>query len=406
MLLTTLEIPGNTRHLESKMTRWKLEQAWARALSGVTLCCLLASALQADSLDNWSHRGSFSNVYLFGTIYGRGLFVAVGGEFMTDGSSRGAILTSADGTSWVPRASGVLDDLRSVTYNNEIFVTVGYLGRILTSTDGIAWANRNSGSFYSLNGITFGGGKFVAVGEGACIQNSADGINWNRQNLGTFNLLGICHGNGLFVAVGKFGTILISADGINWNRSESGTRSDLFGVAFGKGTFVAVGPFDGSTLRGSILASTDGIHWTSRVVTTNQYLFGVAYGSGIFTAVGDLRSVFTSLDGINWSKRQAVNGEFLNAVTYGNATFVAVGDQNIMQSDVLVGLALRRSTFAELIITGPVGRSHRIEVADGLQPADSWRPLATVTASTSPYSWIDGQSISVAPRFYRTVLLP
>jgi len=257
--------------------------------------------------------------------------------------------------------------------------------------------------FYSLNGVVYGNGKFVAVGEDASIQTSADGINWSSRNLGDFNLHAIGYGNGLFVAAGTLGTILISSDGLTWSRPESGTSSDLFGVAHGKGTFVVVGALEPATLGVSVLHSGDGIHWSNRVVATNDYLFGVAYGSSVFTAVGEV--VLTSLDGVNWTSRDAGNQRFLQAVVYGNNTFVAAGDETIVQSGPFASLQLRRTGAAELIITGPVGRSHRIEVADSIQP-NSWRFLGTVTATTSPYSWIDGQSVSAPTRFYRTFMLP
>jgi uncharacterized membrane protein len=73
---------------------------------------------------------------LFGVTYGNGLFVAVGG--------RGTILTSPDGVTWTPRASGTDKFLFGVAHGNGLFVAVGWDGTILTSPDGVSWTPRAS----------------------------------------------------------------------------------------------------------------------------------------------------------------------------------------------------------------------------------------------------------------------
>lgn len=51
----------------------------------------------------------------------------------------GAILTSADGSTWARRTSGISDWLVGVAYGAGQYVCVGDNGRVLTSRDGVAW---------------------------------------------------------------------------------------------------------------------------------------------------------------------------------------------------------------------------------------------------------------------------
>jgi len=76
-----------------------------------------------------------------------GLYVAVG--------NGGTILTSADGTTWTSRTSGITNDLWGDHYGNSTFVTVGDSGTILTSSDGTSWDNRTSGTTNTLYGVTY-----------------------------------------------------------------------------------------------------------------------------------------------------------------------------------------------------------------------------------------------------------
>ena len=400
------DIPGDNSPGKSKMCRCKIPLArlWAMASAAMGFFCFMTAGLRCDAQDNWNNRGTFSNLFFVGITHGNGLFVAVGYENKGGAANAGAIMTSPNGIAWTRHDPGTADDLRSVTWGDGMFVAVGSLGRILTSADGVNWVHRNNDAFYTLNGVAYGNGRFVAVGENANVQTSSNGTNWTSRNLGTFDLLAVCYGNGLFTAVGASGAILISADGLSWRRPESGTRNSLYGVASGKGLFVAVGAFDPQTLQSSVLSSGDGIHWTSRTVPGNQYLFAVAYGNNVFAAVGDAGSVFTSFDGLNWTEDAVDTQRYLLAVAYGDFTFVAAGDETVIQSNPFTSLQVRRSGFAELIITGPVGRSYDIHVADTLP--NGWRFVGTVTATSSPYSWIDAQSLNAPTRFYRTFIRP
>ena len=254
---------------------------------------------------------------LYDVTYGDGLFVAAGGG--------GSILTSLDGVSWRPQASGISTDLHGVAYGEGLFVAVGLDGTILTSPDGVSWRPQASGTSTDLYGVAYGGGLFVAVGGRGTILTSPDGVSWTPQASGTdLWLLRVTYGNGRFVAVGGEGVVLTSSDGVTWTQRVLGTW--LHGVVYGNGTFVAVGGWQ------TVFTSPDGVSWTKRTsLTWNpsgkiSQLRGIAYGNGLFVAVGDEGSIFTSTDGVSWTRQVSGSGVRFRGVTYGNGTFVAVGD--------------------------------------------------------------------------------
>jgi len=107
--------------------------------------------------------------------------VAVGNE--------GALVTSDDGITWTPRASGTDERLRGVAYGNGRFVTVGYAGTVLTSRDGTVWKRRPRPTVARLMDLAFGNGLFVAVGWQGTILNSDDGSRWRQVSSGTSNHL-------------------------------------------------------------------------------------------------------------------------------------------------------------------------------------------------------------------------
>ena len=124
----------------------------------------------------------YTSNYLSGITYG-GLNSATdggtdgGGQFVAVGRE-GSILTSADGTTWIPQSVPQLNAsetpyLISVIYAGNQYVAAGnYVGInpstgfLLTSQDGNAWTMQSTGSnLYGVAyGVVAGVGTFVAVG--------------------------------------------------------------------------------------------------------------------------------------------------------------------------------------------------------------------------------------------------
>lgn len=62
--------------------------------------------------------------------------------------------------------------------------------------------------------------------------------------------------------------------------------------------------------------------------------------------------------------------------------------------------------YAGLSVTGPIGRSYRIEYRNSLNDTNPWATAAEIRLTTSPLLWFDANSPNAAKRFYRAVLLP
>ena len=86
----------------------------------------------------------------------------------------------------MPPLSGVID---GVTYENNIFMTVGANGTTLSSPDGITWTSRISGSSNILRDVTYGNSTFVVVGHSGTVLTSSDGTTWTSRTSGTSNTL-------------------------------------------------------------------------------------------------------------------------------------------------------------------------------------------------------------------------
>lgn len=98
-------------------------------------------------------------------------------------------------------------------FGNGKFVAVGAAGALVTSADGTTWTRPSVASAAFLWNVTFAENTFVVVdGEQGNIFSSTDGVNWAPRSSGTANgLFNVGYGNGTFVAVGQYGTILQSA---------------------------------------------------------------------------------------------------------------------------------------------------------------------------------------------------
>jgi hypothetical protein len=111
--------------------------------------------------------------------------------------------------------------------------------------------------------------------------------------------------------------------------------------------------------------------------------------------------ILSSRDGIMWTERASSSRFSLAALTAGRHTFVAAGYQGILQSDPVLNLELSRENPRGLILSGPSGRTSRIEFSESA--TGNWQPLGTVTLDSDPYVWpIDPPDVT---GFYRAALL-
>ena len=104
-----------------------------------------------------------------------------GSQFIAVGES-GAIITSANGTSWTAQTSGVTETLYAAAASPSHLVAVGASGTVVASADnGVTWTQQSSGTTYTLYSVAWTGAEFVAVGSHGRAVRSTDGLNWSLQ---------------------------------------------------------------------------------------------------------------------------------------------------------------------------------------------------------------------------------
>ena len=210
--------------------------------------------------------------YVRGVGYGRGEFLAVGGDPVTAGSSTPLLIRSADGVNWgdyVPFSGKNI--LRRIAFGDGRFVGVGDRGRRAASTDGLAWIDAaDVKAIDTLVDVAFGGGVFVGVGLHGLRMSTRDGLKWGPRQVGEEgeHLNSVVWTGERFVAVGAGGTYE-SPDGDTWVRKPN--RDAPLTVAHGGGVFV------GAHWKGRMLRSTDGVEWV-QVFKSDRHVEAIAFG--------------------------------------------------------------------------------------------------------------------------------
>jgi hypothetical protein len=190
---------------------------------------------------------------------------------------RGQIFTSSDLDLWLPRDTGLTNEMRAVTFFGQRIIVTGESGLVLYADD----VNQfQSGTLLDgptgdwLEAVTTSATLAVAAGDNGAIYTSTNGGTWKRQNSGTNTWFsGAAYGAGNFVVVGQSGVILTSPNGTNWTKRTSGTAQALYRVGFGAGRFTAVGN------AGVTLSSTNGgTNWVQEFPGATNVLNHAANG--------------------------------------------------------------------------------------------------------------------------------
>jgi DNA-binding MarR family transcriptional regulator/PKD repeat protein len=309
-------------------------------------------------------QGQFRGI-AYGEVGGGRLFVAVGA---TNFAATQAVHTSPDGATWMAHAitpavgsvcfPGACWDnglkasfeLRAVAHGTPggvgTFVAVGTTGIVFKSTDGSTWVPQATGLIDDLVGIAWGSGRFLAVGNGASkephIWESLDGASWILRHTGVPGqaYTSIAHGGGAWVVAGYPSaageTLLFSPDGITWSAQTSGAQWPRWNaVSYGAGTWVAVSNEQvNQTSRSSAVAiSADGRSWETRPANAAAFwgFYAVAHGNALFVAAGE--SIVRSHDGRDWIHTNGMaGGEQFAVVASNGKTWAAGGVAGTMQT--------------------------------------------------------------------------
>ncbi len=283
-------------------------------------------------------------------------------------------------------------------YEQGKFVTVGWNGTILSSADGITWTPSATGNSNHLNSVAYGEGAFVAIGADGAALRSADLEDWSLHAAGTNSLWSIAFGNGNFIASDSEGVIWISPDSVSWSPHPSGSDF-LLNIDFGNGVFIAMGGTD------TFLRSTNGIHWQA---ITTPYLFheSSTFAEGVFVTVGINGAIITSTDGSNWLGRKSDTDAHLFGVCYGNGTFVVVGQGIVLQSDFISATTVRLaptvnpSGLLSITFSGAIEEARELQASGDLS---EWTSLGDLSRTNLHSGFVDEESTGLVRRFYRAV---
>ncbi len=108
---------------------------------------------------------------MYSIVWNGEQFVAVGGKSYNYSSGPfESIYVSPDGFNWTERTSQLIDNrkrdaLKSVIWDGDKFVAVGYTGTILASRDGFDWIQLKSTTINNLYAIAFDGEQYAVLGD-------------------------------------------------------------------------------------------------------------------------------------------------------------------------------------------------------------------------------------------------
>jgi photosystem II stability/assembly factor-like uncharacterized protein len=249
--------------------------------------------------------------------------------------ANGLIARARDLTRWRLEPSGVVHNLRGITFTGNRWVAVGDVGTIVYRRDR-RWVSVPGLPNSGLRGIAARPGLVAATGSDGVLLTSPDGINWSTADSGFTGLLwGGTRVGSRLVFSGQESTVISSTGGVRWNpvaTSPAPTgnplapRPLLWQLAAAGHQLVAVGDF------GAILTGTLAHGLTADRSPTNEILRGVVHGPRRWVAVGSGGTIVTSVDGRHWMRQRAPVSLDLRGVTWTGRQFVAIGDEGTVIS--------------------------------------------------------------------------
>jgi hypothetical protein len=293
--------------------------------------------------DTWTQRNPFPGKDLHSILWTGTQLIAVGNV--------GTVLTSPDGSAWIPRTTGTNFNLKSIAWTGALYVAVGgssvgagsYSGVILTSPDGITWTIRSTAETPYLDDITWTGTQFVTVGNSGAILTSPDGITWTKRTSNyTKDFFSITWTGTKLAAVGGSGSFFSSSDGVAWDKTDFTQYQNFSYITWVRSQYLAIGGFTvfdretNQTVSSEFFAtSPDGLTWTRRrylnpILTSYNFTFATAWTGSQLVAVGLNGGILTSSDFTTWTQKNTGTPSALYAVTWTGTQLVAVGKDGII----------------------------------------------------------------------------
>ena len=356
--------------------------------------------LTSDNGTDWLPTGSSPREYLHRALFANGRFVVVGGRPAYIGGPQGgaAIFSSSDGRTWhsfVPVREELLSD---VAFGNGTWIVTGDDGGVFVSTDTLNWTDASIDiGTRDLRRVVFGNGKFLAFSAYRdLIYSSANGLTWTSADVpGVSGVQRVKFLNGQFTAACDGGLVMFSNDGLTWTTHATGLSETLNTISYGKGRWVIGGYF--------VLGySLDGTVWHTSPAP--MQVLDIDYVDGKFLGVGNIATMVASSDGANWESASApaVTAYDIESITHGDGTLVCVGDLAIYRAALPVRIPWPSTPsflFPEMIeFFGETGRQYRLLESGNL---NIWQPVSDWRSGQNDYLIWDAPRSGAPSRFWR-----
>src|SRR5215470_5742237 len=215
---------------------------------------------------SWTSSPTDLSVFVNAIVWGNGVYVATAAGF-----GGATVLISTDAQTWTQHDIGVpLNRFAQALWNGDLqqFVLIADGGVILTSANGSDWVPQGTGTLNDLNDIAWDGSRYVVVGAQGTILTSANGVDWADHSIAneTAPLLSVAT-NGAVYAIVR-GSVANDRSAILTNGAptkpgdwqfafgvvDPSVRSELTHIVWNGTAFVAIG--------GIIATSAAGATWT------------------------------------------------------------------------------------------------------------------------------------------------
>ena len=232
--------------------------------------------------------------------FANGRFMVIGNQYSVgDGTQKGFLFTSTDGTEWTRKEFTSAND---VAYGNGWLVVVGD-NLVARSTNGVDWevkTNFVSGSPHLFRTVNFVNGEFIATFLGGRVEFSpylpttiaisSDGADWEEIPVGGESYSEVVYGRGKYVSTGATdytggGWPYHSDTGRGFNEGSFPVQFDGYAADYANGTFAVVG-WNGRETESVFMSSTNGVSWEAFSATPGKAFYGVTFDGTRFVAVG------------------------------------------------------------------------------------------------------------------------
>ena len=187
--------------------------------------------------------------------------IATNGTVSVAAGENGTVRRSTNGgQTWTAvTISGVTSShtFEGMAWNGNVFALTGYTGgnggvKVFTSADGSGWVDRSSGagvaSWQDLRSIAWLNDRFVSSGFYSALRTSTNGgVSFTTTRGPREETPAMASGNGIYFAAGvnwddsEADVDLLSLDGTTWYSFPAPTTSDRYAAAFFKNRFLTVG---------------------------------------------------------------------------------------------------------------------------------------------------------------------